>query len=288
MLQNILSNGLVIAGLIILIVALFPLYKLIGLVPHGSIRQKWYGQSLLILVFIAGYIGYAITFWQEPSLIVPAVFFFGAVFVLLTISLALQTTKDVRRVTKLEEENITDPLIGIYNRRYMDQRLDEEFRRAQRFDLQLSLLLIDIDFFKHINDTFGHPVGDIVLRHWGGLILSAVRASDIVARYGGDEILVITPGASAESAQALAERIRKSIESHKFDLDSTTNPQESLSFTVSIGVANLTPEVEQVSTLLQQADRALYCAKENGRNRCVDALNLHISNASAGQEPICS
>ncbi len=288
MLQNILSNGLVIAGLFILIGALFPLYRLIGLVPHGSIRQKWFGQSLLILLFIAGYCAYAITFWQESSLIVPSVFFFGAIFVLLTISLALQTTMDVRKVTKLEEENITDPLIGIYNRRYMDQRLDEEFRRAKRFDLPLSLLLIDIDFFKRINDTFGHPVGDVVLRHWGGLILSAVRASDIVARYGGDEILVITPGASAESALALAERIRTSIESHTFDLDPSSYPQKSLSFTVSIGVANLTSETEQVSSLLQKADRALYCAKENGRNCSVDSEKLRKSAVIVGAETSCS
>ncbi|OJX40518.1 MAG: hypothetical protein BGO78_05885 [Chloroflexi bacterium 44-23] len=274
MLPNIISNFLVVVGLLILIVALVPLYRLIKLLPPGRIRQNWYWQSALIILFIGGYVGYAITFRHESSLIVPAVFFFGAVFVLITINLSLQTALDIGRVVRLEEENITDPLIGIYNRRYMDKRLQEEFRRAKRFDLPLSVLLIDIDFFKQINDSCGHPVGDVVLRHWGGLILSAVRASDVVARYGGDEILVITPNARAEAALRLAERIRKSIEVHKFDLGSLTDPKKTLGFTVSIGVACLTVTMERCEELLSEADQALYCAKEGGRNRSVVSISL--------------
>ena len=226
----VLSNAFIIAGLIILVAAILPLQKLIGLLPHGSIRSKWYGQRILIFIFILGYLIYLFYFWWDPNIVVPAVFVLGAVFVWLTIRLSLQTAQDVRRVVRLEEENyITDPLIGVYkNRRYLDQRLEEEFRRARRFDLPLSLLLIDIDSFKQINDTCGHPVGDVVLRHWGGLILSAVRASDVVARYGGDEILVITPGADAEAALALAERIRKSIEAHQFDLGPMPGAKQTL------------------------------------------------------------
>ncbi len=270
----ILSNALVIAGLIILIVATIPLRKLIGFLPDGSIRRKWYGQSILIIIFILGYLGYLFYFWWETNIVVPAVFLLGAIFVGLTIHLSLQTAQDVQRVVRLEEENITDPLIGIYNRRYLDQRLHEEFRRAKHFDLPLSLLLIDIDYFKQINDTCGHQVGDVVLRHWGGLILSAVRASDVVARYGGDEILVITPGANAEAAQALGERIRKSIEAHQFDLGLTDGTKRSLQFTVSIGVSHLTPVTDKVEVLLKEADRALYCAKENGRNCTMSMLSL--------------
>lgn len=270
----ILSNAFVIAGLIILSSATLPLRKLIGLLPDGPIRRKWYGQSLLIFIFILGYLWYLLNYWWEGTMVVPTVFLFGSVFVWLTIHLSLQTARDVRRVVRLEEENITDPLIGIYNRRYLDQRLEEEFRRARRFDLPLSLLLIDIDFFKQVNDSYGHPVGDIVLRHWGGLILSAVRASDVVARYGGDEILVITPGADADSACGLAERIRKSIEAHRFDLGPSNGVKQSMQFTVSIGVSHLTPTMEKVSDFLSEADRALYCAKENGRNCTMGTLHL--------------
>jgi diguanylate cyclase (GGDEF)-like protein len=273
------ANVFVIFGLAILIAALYLLRKLILLLPSGSIRKKWYMQCGLIIVFILGYLGYAITFWNEPGLIVSGVFFFGAIYVWSTISLSLQTAIDIQRITILEEENITDPLIGIYNRRYLEKRMVEEFKRAKRYKLPLSLLLIDIDYFKKVNDTYGHPVGDLVLRHWGGLILSEVRASDIVARYGGEEILVITPGTTNEAAFALAERIRKKIESHDILLDNAASQQNKIRFTVSIGVACLTPEMDRVENFIKDVDCALYGAKNNGRN-CVVHCNDILATAN--------
>jgi len=272
-----LSSGLVIAGLLILVWALFPLRKLINQLSQGPVRKKWIFQSGLILGFIAGYLGYAIYFWKSPSVLVPFVFFFGAVYVWLTITLSLQTKLDVQRVMELEQENITDHLIGIYNRRYMDKRLEEEFKRAKRYQQPMSLVLIDIDFFKKVNDTYGHLFGDLVLRHWGGLILSVVRASDIVARYGGDEILVITPSTPPTAAYALAERIRQHIEMHKFILSNDPNLKY-VQFTVSIGVASLTPEMDQVEKLIKEADQALYRAKAQGRN-CVVAGEERLEKA---------
>jgi diguanylate cyclase (GGDEF)-like protein len=271
------SNGLVIAGLIILVGALLPLNDLIHLLPPGKIRKKWYLQSGLILFFILGYLFYLIRFWDSANLIVSLVFFLGAAFVLLTIQLSKQTAMDIKRVLELEKENITDPLIGIYNRRYMDKRLVEEIDRAVRYQQPLSLLLIDIDFFKNVNDHYGHPVGDQVLRHWGGLILSVVRASDIVARYGGDEILVITPSTPPLAAYALAERIRKHVELHKFFLSSDPN-LKSISLTASIGVASLTDENAVHGKLLKETDQALYLAKSKGRN-CVIASSELMESA---------
>ena len=272
---GIISNGLIIAGLLVLLSALIPLLKLIKLLPAGSIRKKWYLQTGLIMVFILGYLGFLVTDWNNPDLIVPGIFLFGAAFVWMTINLSLETALDIRRVTVLEQENITDPLIGIYNRRYMDKRLEEEFKRAKRYQLPLSLLLIDIDYFKKVNDTYGHPAGDLVLRHWGGLILSEVRASDIAARYGGEEILVIAPGASITAAFALAERIRKKIETHDIPVDNGPKVKDDIRFTVSIGVASLTPEMENVARFIKDVDCALYGAKNNGRNcvvRCDEIL----------------
>jgi len=271
------SNGLVITGLLILVGALLPLNDLINLLPPGKIRQKWYLQSGLILFFILGYLFYLIRFWDSTNVLVPLVFFLGAAYVWLTIQLSKQTAMDIKRVLELEKENITDPLIGIYNRRYMDKRLDEEINRAVRYQQPLSLLLIDIDIFKHVNDHYGHPVGDQVLRHWGGLILSVVRASDIVARYGGDEILVITPSTPPLAAYALAERIRKHIELHKFFLSSDPN-LKSISLTASIGVASLTDENAVHGKLLKETDQALYLAKSKGRN-CVIASSELMESA---------
>ncbi len=275
---GIISNGLVIAGLLVLLAALIPLLKLIKLLPAGSIRKKWYFQTGLIMVFILGYLGFLVTDWNNPDLLVPGIFLFGAAYVWMTINLSLETALDIRRVTVLEQENITDPLIGIYNRRYMDKRLEEEFKRAKRYQLPLSLLLIDIDYFKKVNDTYGHPVGDLVLRHWGGLILSEVRASDIAARYGGEEILVIAPGASLAAAFALAERIRKKIETHDIPIDNALKVKDDIRFTVSIGVASLTPEMENVARFMRDVDCALYSAKNNGRN-CVVRCDEILMNA---------
>ncbi len=267
------ANGLVISGLVILIGTLFPVRKLIQQLPHGPLRQKWFFQAGLILAFILGYLAYTIVFWWHSNrladLIVPGVFFFGAAFVWMTITLSLQTALDVRRVALLEQENITDPLIGVYNRRFLNRRLIEEYARAKRYQEQLSLLLIDIDHFKRVNDTYGHQIGDQVLRYWGGLILGVVRATDIVARYGGEEVIVIVPNTSPAGALSLAERIRVNIEGHELVLSSEPNRRQAIRITVSIGVASLTPSTAGVDEFLHEADRALYSAKRGGRNRVV-------------------
>ncbi|MDR3577559.1 MAG: GGDEF domain-containing protein [Anaerolineaceae bacterium] len=272
------ANGLVISGLLILAAALFPVRKLVIQLPAGQVRIKWVFQSILILVFILGYLAYMVLFWSRNArledLIVPAVFFFGAGFVWITISLSLQTALDVRRVTLLEQESITDPLIGIYNWRCLDRRIEEEFDKAGRYRQPISLLLIDIDHFKRVNDTYGHQAGDLVLHSWGGLIQGIVRASDVVARFGGDEILVIAPGILPKDAFALAEQICKMIGSHDFNLRGDTGNQEIIHITVSIGVADLNSSVDTVEKFLNDADRALYIAKSKGRNCAASSVEI--------------
>jgi diguanylate cyclase (GGDEF)-like protein len=275
---TIIADSLVISGLLILLMTYFPLRKLITQLPSGPVRRKWFFQSGLIGVFTLGYLGYAVAIWKNPAilmdLIVPIVFFFGAAFVWMTIKLSLQTAVDIRRVTLLEQENITDPLMGIYNRRFLDRRLSEEFQKSKRYNLPLTILLIDIDHFKRINDSFGHLVGDRVLHFWGDLILGIVRATDLVARYGGEEILVIAPSTSLSAAEILAERIRTTIESHELILSSEPHIRQSIRITVSIGVAGVNPKVENVENLLKKADEALYLAKHEGRNRVVIANEI--------------
>jgi len=124
-----------------------------------------------VVFFLAGYLAFAAFNWgklDRPSdLLVPGVFFFGAVFVWLVTALSLQTVVDLKRMSTLEHENITDALMGIHNRRYLDSRLDEEVARAKRYGLELSVLLMDIDHFKEINDRYGHQVGDLTLANLG-------------------------------------------------------------------------------------------------------------------------
>ena len=225
----------------------------------------------LIVVFVVGYVSYLVVFWGRAAdgsaLIVPGIFFLGAGFVWLTANLSLQTATDIRRVVLLEKDTITDPLIGIYNRRYLDRRLEEECARARRYQLPLFVLLLDIDHFKRVNDLYGHPAGDQVLIYLGKLILQAIRESDIVARYGGEELLIIAPNTSAASAMSLAERLRQTVETHALMLSSGSDQRQEVRITVSIGVAGTTREMADPRQLFENADVALYRAKQEGRNR---------------------
>ncbi len=265
------ANGLVILGMLVLISALFQVKKIVRPLEKNQVRRKWYVQSGLILLFVIGYLGYAVQYWKSYSewqqLIVPGVFFFGAIFVWLTISLALQTTLDIRRIALLEQENITDPIVGIYNRRYLDRRLTEEFARAQRYHHDLAILLIDIDHFKNVNDKYGHAIGDQVLHKCGSLIQDHVRATDTVARFGGDEIMIIAPMTSSTTAMVLAERIRSSIDKYKCIIRGEDHQAIKIVNTVSIGVSCISASTGKVDVLIHEADMAMYDAKKAGRNR---------------------
>jgi diguanylate cyclase (GGDEF)-like protein len=268
-----LANSLVIAGAGILVGSLISVRQLIAQLPQGEVRHRWQLLRILAIIFISGYAGFLGVCWGRPftwaDLIVPAIFFFGACFVWMTTKLALQTAIDIRRVTLLEKESITDSLTGLYNRRYLDRRLEEELARAKRYALPLSLLLIDIDHFKIVNDTYGHQAGDLVLSYLGKLVLNAIRTPDIAARYGGEEFLVIAPNTPILPAGALAERLRQHIESHELVLTSELSKRQSVHITVSIGVAISNPRTDDSKQLVQKADEALYQAKIEGRNRIV-------------------
>lgn len=270
---ELLSNGLVLAGMALLLGALVPVRQLMRHLPSGHVRRRWYLMAVLIGAFVAGYLGYLAIFWGTHanglSLIVPGVFFLGAGFVWLTATLSLQTAVDIRRVVLLERESLTDALIGIYNRRYLDRRLEEECARARRYGLPLFVLLLDIDHFKRVNDTYGHQAGDQVLIYLGKLLLNGVRESDIVTRYGGEEILILAPNTSASAAVTLAERLRLHVETHALMLSSESGQRKEVRVTVSIGVAGLSEGTTDCQQLIEKADHALYRAKREGRNRVV-------------------
>lgn len=163
---------------------------------------------------------------------------------------------------KLEKISIHDNLTGIYNRRYFNGRFYEEFGRSEKFKLKLSVLMIDIDNFKKINDTYGHLVGDRVLREVSKMITHNLREIDFVARYGGEEFVVILLETDKSGALFVGERIRKEIEAKKiraFD--------ETLSVTVSVGVATYPNNARSSGIFLEVADKALYSAKNKGKNR---------------------
>ena len=161
---------------------------------------------------------------------------------------------------------VTDGLTGLNNRRYLDMRLATMFDEAVRRGAELAVLLLDIDRFKSINDRFGHDVGDEVLREFARRVKGLTRGVDLVARYGGEEMVVVVPDASLDEARFVAERIRSRIGSLPFRIDAA--PGE-LGVTVSIGVACRLPRDESSAEILKRADVALYRAKEQGRDRVI-------------------
>ena len=166
---------------------------------------------------------------------------------------------------------LIDNLTGVNNRRFFEQRLREETARVKRSNTPMSCLFIDIDHFKQINDTHGHPIGDQVLRHVAQILREQVRTIDIVARYGGEEFTVILLQTGENKASEIAERIRSQIERSPY----LTDTGERIALTASIGINTLTPEdcgndLKSVAQqFVERADQALYHAKNSGRNRTV-------------------
>jgi len=165
--------------------------------------------------------------------------------------------------------SVTDPLTGLYNRRHFDNMIEREFLRAQRYSNDLSVAIIDVDFFKKVNDTYGHLCGDYVLKEVAYLTLQTFRKTDMVFRYGGEEILVILTETPLEKAIIPLERLRKAIENYPFNYDNND-----IHVTVSIGVESLNENVGCFEELIDNADKALYYAKENGRNQVVTSSSL--------------
>lgn len=165
--------------------------------------------------------------------------------------------------------SVTDALTGLYNRRHFDNMIEREFLRAKRYSNDLSVALMDIDFFKKVNDTYGHLCGDYVLKEVAYLTLETFRKTDMVFRYGGEEILVILTETPLEKAIIPLERLRKSIENYPFNYDG-----QDIRITVSIGAEAINPEISDFEELIGSADKALYQAKENGRNKVVTSFDL--------------
>ncbi len=241
--------------------------------PTSSTKNYWIMLSGLIVLFLAGYLFYFFAqgrnYLKHIEVLVPFVFFFGACFVFIISILSFQTLKAIIKINILERENITDPLMGIYNRRFFELRLKEETSRAKRYGLPLSLILIDIDYFKEINDKYGHRTADAILGRIGQILISSVRDVDIAARYGGDEIAIISPNNTQNESIILASRLKSLIGGYDFSLESPSLPKP-LNCSISVGVAALDEGHSQSDHLLQSADKAMYQAKSQGRNQvCV-------------------
>jgi diguanylate cyclase (GGDEF)-like protein len=178
----------------------------------------------------------------------------------LTISRLLSELEEKNR--KLQELAYYDPLTGLPNRRFFFEHASLIFEEVKRYEKPLSLLIMDIDHFKKINDTYGHDVGDVVLKTFANVLKGIVRQSDICARLGGEEFVVLLPNTNLEGARVLAERIRTAVAKNTVEHGSIV-----IVFTVSIGVSQYRKGMQNIDELIKEADIALYRAKEGGRNR---------------------
>lgn len=194
-------------------------------------------------------------------------------------ALALDRVEWHSKATQFQLLSITDPLTGLVNRRYLEERLQEELERSKRHRFAMSFMMVDIDDFKAYNDAHGHQAGDLALEMTAQCLKTALRSVDVAARYGGEEFSILLPQTGLAEARAIGERIRRRIERTQFPHGSS-QPQGAV--TVSIGVSSFAVELDTPAEIIRAADRALYAAKARGKN-CIEAYESRKRKAAGAQ-----
>ena len=229
------------------ILSLSPEMKQTIFSKHVAIKyEKMTDYSLLIKVLITGFIIGAFGLFHNRKLY--------------RINHELRVLKE-----KLQKQADKDPLTNLYNRRYFHNIADNILNISFRDKKNVGVIMIDIDFFKKVNDTYGHNVGDIVIKKLANLLLADTRKSDIVARFGGEEFVVLLPDTNKEGSLKIAQKLREIVEKEIIKIDD----EKTFSFTISLGVTTILLKDKNIEPSLDRADKALYIAKENGRNQVV-------------------
>lgn len=180
------------------------------------------------------------------------------------IGVALESAEWRERATQFQLMSITDPLTGLLNRRYLEERLADELNRSERYNYSMSCLMIDIDDFKTYNDRNGHQAGDVALKITAHALKAALRSADVACRYGGEEFCILLPQTSLSEAGVIAERVRQLVAEKEYPFGKS---QPLGNVTVSIGISTLGKNIDTGDKVIASADRALYTAKANGKNR---------------------
>lgn len=262
-----------VGGLLFLLASAPHLRDILASVNPGKIKLLWRCLAGLVGFFVVGYVAMTFSNWVRTpdafDLVMSALMFFGGAFVLAVTTLSHWTVHDCRRVASLEQQVHLDPLTTLYNRRYLERRLEGCQCDSLGRRLPLTFLLFDIDHFKVVNDARGHAQGDTVLRAVAQAIFEKCRVNDLAFRYGGDEFLVVSPYTSTETAERLATSICRAIAAGDYGV------------TVSVGLATVSNDGDDLATALRNADQALYRAKNNGRNR-VEVFDPEMSGLAVG------
>jgi diguanylate cyclase (GGDEF)-like protein len=190
------------------------------------------------------------------------------------IAVALERAEWQERATQFQLMSITDPLTGLLNRRYLEERLTEELNRSKRYSYSMSCLMIDIDDFKQYNDRNGHQAGDVALKITAHSLKAVLRSADIACRYGGEEFCILLPQTTVTEAGVIAERMRQKVTETDYPYGKS-QPMGTVS--ISIGISTFARHIDTAESVIAAADRALYNAKRHGKNR----IEFYVDNLTS-------
>ena len=270
------ANILILCSVLLTTASFFAVLQLIKRLPLGKVRNNWKILSFFILGLMFGHFAFLPIMWAEnivfSSLTFPAAAIAISTFLLLLCYLTYQTTCDILEAITIDQASIVDPMLEIYNRRYYDRRIDEETQRSRRYELPLSLIMFEVDGFNNVIKQYGPLVANVVLRKISDHIVNSVRASDIVARYEDQKIVIAATQTEKDMSLKLADRLRGEIEELNVLQGHEDDGSESLHITVSAGVSTVDENIKNGFDLSDVAEKALQEAIKQGRNR-VHALD---------------
>ncbi|NYF90814.1 GGDEF domain-containing protein [Tunturiibacter empetritectus] len=264
---NLVIQLILATSVVLFLSSLLPIRRICAMLPRGRARSTWRIMgALLTLAAVGVAIFLRINTTDGPDnyedWIVSLVFLAASIFVFTVSTLALHTARDLSKIVDLERAAIIDPVTELFNRRHIMALLDAQCQHSCKHNSPFSILLIDVDNFKAINDTFGHRTGDTVLKELGRVISHIIPESRAIGRYGGEEFLVILPQSASSQAWRIAEELRKAVQATKIASQRTLIDSP----TISIGIATAFGWKETSEDLIEIADEALYSAKAAGRN----------------------
>jgi diguanylate cyclase (GGDEF)-like protein len=255
-----------VAGACIACASLAPLRDVAALVRAPRLRKAWRGLMVVVLCCILLLLTAAVSKYDDPigvgDLAESGIHFLGPCFVLGVAWLSRRTAYETLRMAVLEEAAFVDSLTGLANRRRFNERLDDEVRRAHLICHPLSLIMVDIDHFKRVNDAHGHAAGDLVLKEVAMVLAANTRHSDTTCRFGREEFVIIVPSLGQLAVAELAEHLRRAIGETMISIPEIGD----VNVTISVGTAALRRD-DSPSSLAKRADSALYTAKRNGRDQ---------------------
>jgi diguanylate cyclase (GGDEF)-like protein len=270
--------------ILLLFASMWTIFRIRRIIQQNLLRAAWACLGITLLMAAFGYLVFLYTNDIEgdnhhEDWLIAFTLFIAAVFIFGVCAVSLFSARELARIDDLEKAAFFDPITNLYTRGHIDSLLTAECERSRSETRQLSLMLLDLDNFKFINDCFGHKAGDYVLQEVGRILKQTVDPSNLIGRYGGEEFLIVLPNTSPILAVETADRIRSTMSAARLEFEGNVIP-----VTISIGVKNNFTFREEAQELVAAADTAMYEAKRRGRNQVImaDVFPVAAFNISMG------